>query len=57
LLADGIVSFSEEEHCWVACIDWTAIHHASDSRSPGTDGNTHSSSLAPKGASRTKHST
>lgn len=29
LLVDGVVSFSEEEHCWVAAIDWTAIHHAS----------------------------
>jgi len=32
LLADGVVSFSEEEHCWVAAIDWSAIHHASDGR-------------------------
>ncbi len=30
LLVDGIVLFSEEEHCWVASIDWTAIHHASN---------------------------
>jgi hypothetical protein len=30
LLVDGIASFSEEEHCWVATIDWSAIHHASD---------------------------
>ncbi len=30
LLVDGVVSFSEEEHCWVAAIDWTAIHHASN---------------------------
>jgi hypothetical protein len=29
LLVDGRVSFSEEEHCWVATIDWSAIHHAS----------------------------
>jgi hypothetical protein len=32
LLVDGVVSFSDEEHCWVAAIDWTAIHHASVSR-------------------------
>jgi len=32
LLVDGIVSFSEAEHCWVAAIDWTAIRHASDDR-------------------------
>jgi len=30
LLVDGCVSFSEEEHCWVASIDWAAIHHVSD---------------------------
>jgi len=33
LLADGIVTFSEEEKCWVASIDWNAIRHASDGRS------------------------
>lgn len=32
LLVDGVVSFSEQEHCWVAAIDWAAIHHASDIR-------------------------
>jgi hypothetical protein len=30
LLADGVVSFSKEENCWVATIDWSAIRHASD---------------------------
>ena len=30
LLVDGAVLFSEEEHCWVASIDWMAVHHASD---------------------------
>jgi len=30
LLVDGIVSFSEEEDCWVATIDWHAIRHSSD---------------------------
>src|SRR5207245_6390857 len=42
LLADGVVSFSEEEHCWVASIDWTAIRHASDDQRPRTNGNGHS---------------
>ncbi|HJT77457.1 MAG TPA: hypothetical protein VJ739_09675 [Gemmataceae bacterium] len=32
LLADGVVAFSEEEHCWVAAVDWAKIHHASDDR-------------------------
>ena len=30
LIADGIVSFAPEEHCWVATIDWSAIRHASE---------------------------
>jgi|ERR1051326_3938220 hypothetical protein len=38
LLADGVVSFSETEHCWVASIDWSAIHHASDLPAPNGDG-------------------
>lgn len=29
LRVDGVVSFSSEEHCWIAAIDWSAIHHAS----------------------------
>jgi hypothetical protein len=34
LLVDGAVLFSDEEHCWVASIDWTAIRHApSENRS------------------------
>lgn len=39
LLVDGVVSFSEEEHCWVASIDWTAISHASDRRGVTSNGN------------------
>jgi hypothetical protein len=30
LLVDGVVSFSEDEHCWVASIDWNAVHHPSN---------------------------
>src|SRR5438105_526128 len=30
LLVEGVVSFSKEENCWVASIDWAEIHHASD---------------------------
>ena len=39
LTADGIVSFSAEEQCWVAAIDWTAIHHASEGMVMPGDGN------------------
>ncbi len=30
LRAEGIVHYDEDEQCWVATIDWTAIRHASD---------------------------
>jgi hypothetical protein len=39
LLVDGVVSYSEDEHCWVAAIDWSAIRHASDGRSSATPAN------------------
>jgi hypothetical protein len=32
LVVDGAVSFSLEENCWVAAIDWAAIRHTSDSQ-------------------------
>jgi hypothetical protein len=41
LLVDGVASFSEEERCWVAAIDWNAIRHAStrqDSHVRGSGG-------------------
>jgi hypothetical protein len=41
LLADGIVAFSDEEHCWVAAIDWSAIQHISDRQIARTDGVKH----------------
>lgn len=30
LEVDGIVGYADVEKCWVASIDWNAIHHASD---------------------------
>lgn len=39
LLVDGVVSFSNEEHCWVAAIDWSAIRHVSAGPLPKTNGN------------------
>lgn len=38
LLVDGLVSFSQDEQCWVAAIDWSAIRHASDQRVPTANG-------------------
>jgi hypothetical protein len=41
LLVEGVVSFSEEEHCWVAAIDWSAIHHASEEQTAPAAGAKH----------------
>lgn len=46
LLVDGVVSFSEEEHCWVATIDWAAIRHASDDLGLCANGNNQFSPVA-----------
>jgi hypothetical protein len=54
LLADGIVSFSEEEHCWVAAIDWKAIHHASEERDSQADGDDNSSAGIHRESSRSR---
>ena len=43
LLVEGTASYSEEEHCWVAAIDWDAIHHASDGQGSHANGNVRSS--------------
>ena len=56
LLVDGVVSFSEEEHCWVAAIDWSAIHHASEGQMAPADGTKHSSEPSARENSRTGRS-
>jgi hypothetical protein len=38
LRAEGIVHFNETERCWVATIDWSALRHASEERTPDTGG-------------------
>src|SRR6266571_5110100 len=48
LLVEGIVSFSEEEHCWVAAIDWAAIRHVSEGRGSPAKAKDPSSPLPPK---------
>lgn len=30
LRAEGVVQYNEDEYCWVAAIDWSALRHASD---------------------------
>jgi len=37
LRVNGVVSFAEEEHCWVAAIDWSAIRHASEEQMTPVD--------------------
>lgn len=34
LRTEGIIHYNNEEHCWVAAIDWSAIRHASDENTP-----------------------
>lgn len=46
LRAEGVVSFSEEEHCWVAAVDWSAVHHAPEAKV--SHGNGHSRSAGSK---------
>jgi hypothetical protein len=52
LQVEGAVSFSEEEHCWVAAIDWDTIHHASESQGSPANGNGPSSPSMPKESGR-----
>ena len=30
LRAEGVVEYDEDEKCWVATVDWSALRHASD---------------------------
>lgn len=30
LRAEGYVQYAEDEQCWVAAVDWSALHHASE---------------------------
>ena len=53
LLVDGVVSFSDEEHCWVAAIDWSAIHHASEGQTAPEDRTRRSSETSAGGNGRT----
>ena len=57
LLVDGVVSFSEEEHCWVAAIDWSATRHASEEQVAPVDGIQHASETLAGEKSRIRHST
>ena len=46
LWADGVVEFSEDEHLWVAVIDWDDIRRQADGAVPGQAG--HLDQCAPK---------
>jgi hypothetical protein len=54
LLADGVVSFSAEEHCWVAAIDWAAFRHASQGQGKHADGTSNTSTAAATDAARSR---
>jgi hypothetical protein len=55
LLVDGVVAFSREESCWVATIDWAAIHHASDDQHSTANGNDPSSGAPSGQGGQTQH--
>jgi hypothetical protein len=57
LQVDGVVSFSEAEHCWVAAIDWAAIHHASEISGSLASGNGPSLPSLPKESGRIQRGT
>ncbi len=38
LLAEGVVHFEETEQAWVATVDWSAVHHASEDRPANPNG-------------------
>ena len=35
LHTEGVVHYDEAESIWVASVDWSAVHHASDGEKPG----------------------
>jgi hypothetical protein len=43
LRVEGVASFSEDEKCWVATIDWSAIRHASEEQMTPAGGAAYSS--------------
>jgi hypothetical protein len=57
LQADGIVSFSRDEHCWVAAIDWATIDHASDRRGSAANANGPAFRTLPEESGRTNRCT
>jgi hypothetical protein len=30
LLAEGVVHYAQDQNCWVAAVNWSALRHASD---------------------------
>jgi len=56
LMVDGVVSFSEEEHLWVAAIDWDAIQHASDIQPVAVNGSPPDFGIPNKDGEQTRRS-
>ncbi len=40
ILVRGTVSFNQQDHCWVATVDWGAVWHQSEEPQPRTNGQT-----------------
>jgi hypothetical protein len=54
LVVDGVVSFSQDELCWVAGIDWAAIRNVSNKKESPFRHNSLPSPLSAKESARTK---
>ena len=54
LIVDGIVSFSKDEQCWVASVDWSAVRHASERPPLSPDGTSDASEASAGGSGRAK---
>lgn len=38
LVTEGVISFSKEEHCWVATVDWSRMQHVPDPKTARGNG-------------------
>ena len=49
---EGVVRYDEDAKCWVAAVNWSALHHASDEESPDNGRQPSASDQSQPGKSR-----
>ena len=52
LRLEGVVHYHDDAKCWVAAVDWSALHHASDEGFPDNGRQDSASDQTPPGKSR-----